>query len=152
MVRFISYLDPDVVLGGKIYEGSSPQTYECCVQRLSKNANDSTGFWVEQVGDAYRFKWAANPLRYLSWFNGPYHSAVLLDPFSQNYSDVLCKIDPVKDGNWFALNHSDKDFVLDCYGSDTTVGNRCGAWAWNGGDNQIWRTETVIGDRMYPKD
>lgn len=145
-VRFISGLNPDCVLGAT---GSNwGRTVNQTVLRNLSTTNNSSTEWIIEAGSdgLFKVKWVPEGT-YLQFMSklGP----LLVDPdpaqssFEQFRKNALLRADPVRDGNWFALNRYDGDQVMDVRRSDTLAGTSVISFPWNGGDNQIWRTEEV---------
>jgi len=144
-VRFFSFLGPDVVLG---ISGPKrdPHVGHSAVKHLSAgNKSHVTTFIIETAeDDTFRLKWGEHPKYHLSWMgNGQalaLHEALGHRP-GQDPADSLFAVDAVKDGSWFALNNRKHQAVLDISQSDTSENNIVIQFPWNGGDNQVWRTE-----------
>jgi hypothetical protein len=148
-VRFFSYLGADFVLGAA--QDSRDHYYKTALKHLSNgNNNHTTTFIIEAAEqDCFRLKWAQNPKTYLTW-NSHTQKLILSDYIGYRVGGIgtnaevsLFRVDAVKDGNWFALNNLQRQSVLDLSGSITAENNPVISWQWNGGDNQIWRTEAV---------
>ena len=146
-VRFFSFLSADIVLG---IDGpkNDPHSGKTAVKHLSAgNKSHVTTFIIETAeDDAFRLKWGDHSKYYLSWMgNGlalALHDALGHRP-GQDPADSLFAVDPVKDGTWFALNNRKHQAVLDISQSDTKENNVIIQFPWNGGDNQVWRTEVA---------
>ena len=144
-VRFFSFLGADIVLGISGPK-KDPHVGQSAVKHLSAgNKSHVTTFIIEAAGDdGFRLKWGEHPKFYLSWMgNGlalALHDALGHRP-GQDPADSLFAVDAVKDGSWFALNNRKHQAVLDISQSDTTENNVVIQFPWNGGDNQVWRTE-----------
>ena len=146
-VRFISYLDIDVALGVNTPadKWTAPPT---AVKRLSEgNRTDRTIFVIEVADNgAFRLRWAADQGQYLAW-QAPYKQLWLIDKATAlhpRYCETsLFTVDAVKDGNWFALNNAQHTHVVDIDHGSTASGTAVFSWRWNGGDNQVWRSEAA---------
>lgn len=142
-VRFISYLNPDCVLGTKEYDNDLRRA---ALRNLSTNNNTSTLWFIqESIGGAFKIQWAYNPSKYLHWMGSQESLWIGEDPsrYPQSSYSALFRVDPVKDGDWFALNNYARDRVVDVAASNTAADTDILCWRWNGGDNQVWRTEIV---------
>jgi hypothetical protein len=152
-VRFFSYIGGEYVLGIGPDRWGSPKT----VLKHASTSNDHTTTFIIEAAErgCFRLKWGQDPRQYLSWHN-PYSQLWLSDyigyhaPPSTGQEEItpsstisLFRVDAVKDGNWFALNDLERQHVLDIDHGYTGVDTLVYSWPWNGGDNQIWRTEAV---------
>jgi len=169
VVRFVSYLDPDVVLACAF-------TGNAYVHRLSNGPHAP-----DQDDSLFRIGTLQNPNGRPAAPDGFFY----LHPMCQDYipraeyydedptmmvlacsivsdddsvdGSLLSAVDwqahfyhpeelftvDMVDGCWFALNNHDRSAVADVNGSGTAEGNTISGWSWNGGDNQRWRAEPV---------
>jgi hypothetical protein len=148
-LRLVSYIDPDVVLGGFPPDADS-QGYRCArVYRLSSG-----------IDPKYSLLWAWCPQpAYPYWiFIGPNDDHDQALSWSTNANDMMLlasiryppsptpdftmRPDFLVDGQcWFALNDSWLNHVADISESGTAQGNPIIKFTWNNGTNQIWRAE-----------
>lgn len=148
-VRFISYLNPDCILGATGSEWGH-RTNNPVLKNLS-TTNNSTTIWVIEAGvdGLFKVRWPQESDSYLRFMGGRMPMVICPDPslprtLKGEFSKMgMFRADPVKDGNWFALNQYDGEKVMDVSGCSTAAGTPIIAFPWNGGDNQIWRTELV---------
>lgn len=151
VVRFISYLDPNLCIGT---DGDQrlpvtttdpwAQPWAAVVRHIDDDGSDSHKSWQITVDDQgfLRLGWLDDMIGQLTWFstNTPSDLITVQDP--KDYRDrvnlLRFTIDWV-DGCWFALNNYDHSRVVDVSGSLTNRGNPVVGYKWNGGDNQKWR-------------
>ncbi len=148
-VRFISYLNPDCILGATGSEfGTKPNN---AVLKNLSTTNNSTTIWAIEAGvdGLFKVRWTQEKDSYLKSMGGLSPMLIgsdlsLVRTLKGEFSKMgMFRADPVKDGNWFALNQYDGNRVMDVRGSSTAAGTQILSYPWNGGDNQIWRTELV---------
>ena len=156
-IRLISYMDPDIAFGlhaSRPHGGGSPfigeievlsLEYLIGVQRLSSGGPDSSVLRAEASGgDTFTLAWDADPGCLLSWGDGSFqlsNDKSPLEDMSQG-PESRFTVDFV-DGCWFALNNPDRNRVVDVSRFGTAERTPIIPFAWNGGDNQKWRAETV---------
>jgi hypothetical protein len=160
-VRFFSYLGADNILGLEPDRFGWPRT---ALKHMSTDNNASTMFFVEAAEkDCFRLRWTQSVQgtspAYLSWASAYRQLVPVISPsqyrppanhwdwedkgISPSSDGTLFRVDAVKDGNWFALNNLWRQEVLDIDHGITARNTLIYAFPWNGGDNQIWRTEAV---------
>ena len=155
MVRFVSYIDPDIVLG---LTAPRVQTYNnyltnrgVGVRHRSKLGNSNEGVWMiasdqgtglpaSECIPGFQIVSNAQSNLYLTNIENNLYTA-LSDVQPPDVNCGFWFVDWVKDGTWFALNNKDHSRVFDISRSDTTEGNDVILFPWNGGDNQVWRAE-----------
>jgi hypothetical protein len=150
--RLVSYFTTDpasekYVLGCEPYYSSQRlEGYGLVLRQLSKANNDYTTFYFagESDGSGFRLKWGQDQSLFLTFINVRNQLYLNSDPLYRAAHYSIFTIDAVKnDDTWFALNNFNKQWVVDVKGATTADKTPCISWQWNGGDNQVWRAETV---------
>lgn len=149
--RLVSYLTTDpalekYVLGYVPFGGARQEGYMLVLRHLSQANNDSTTFTFDgqSDGSGFRLRAGGDTSQFATFIN--VRNQLYLESASNfltaDYS--IFTIDAVKgDGPWFALNNFNKKWVVDIKGGGNADKTPIISWDWNGGDNQIWRAETV---------
>lgn len=144
-VRFHSYMNSDVVLGLQEDPGSNHSAWSTLVRRPSSfGVSNQTAFHVEAADGGFRLRWLGLG-HYLLWWD-PRHPLQAMEAGNAvrfYNTQTIFTYDAVEDGNWFALNNHNKTYVLDVAGLIQEPGTQILSWPWNGGVNQIWRTELL---------
>lgn len=160
-VRFFSYIGADYILGAEPDKNGWPRT---ALKHVATDSDAGTTFTVVAAErDCFRLKWGRSLQGYndvyLKWAPNYQQLTMTVAPIEytapgnlQDWIDkglspqcyaTLFRVDPVKDGNWFALNDRTRQAVVDIDHGSGARNTKIFAWPWNGGDNQIWRTEAV---------
>jgi hypothetical protein len=146
-LRLVSYLstnDTKYVIGCVPMYGTNRIEGYRTVLRPAANINDDTATFILRTDPlGFRLYWAQDPKWFLTWINTRIN---LYLNWADNYLDhtySIFTVDSVKDGNWFALNNYNHQWVVDVDHSGTADNTKVISWEWNGGDNQIWRPESA---------
>jgi hypothetical protein len=146
-IRLVSYLNPDVVAG---FRASSDAPWPWAAVNVRSDNEGWSLFTVRrlipkgwQVPNAFALETSTilgdgNP-GLLTWFDD---KMVLLS--AQDWrGSLVCTVDMLDGGCWFALNNQDRSRVLDVSHGRTDKYTPLIPFKWNGGDNQRWRAEIV---------
>lgn len=159
VVRFTSYLDPNVILGMRGNPGAQGATsaaWDAVVRHVDDGGSVQEHTWLIVVDDAgmLRLGYLDDDGMQLGWVDSPGFPTYMTMQDSRTPDGYVYVVDPDLtrftidwvDGCWFALNNHDRTRVIDVAESDTAVGANIIGFRWNGGDNQKWRCNEVSGE------
>lgn len=124
-------------------------TFTSMLRASRRDGETFTLAWENDPFIALNTEYGGKPFLY--WPSGDKYEAkgkqmLLSNPMEQGEGANMVQngftIDFV-DGVWFALNNPDHSLVADITESRTAESTAIVAFPWNGGQNQIWRAQTV---------